>query len=408
MTEQEERAAILADDRTIDGVVADTTDAATIALASNAQPPAAQPPVVPVDDLTASFLKSIGKTPETPVKPPEGDEPARVPVSDEELSAVERQAQMDPRVGHAFSKYRVENKTLAEENEALKASLQEADGSLDGEARVKIADEIKAKETRIQELEELVGRVNLEASPAFKSRFDGRVQSVLSKLAQSLVQFASVDPDKAEEAAKGYLNATPEALTEALGDTSNVVAGMITNAWQETQGVLIERKSALDEWKNTSSALDVEGSAESTKAKITARKVAAEAALREAAEGGCFVYMDKGTPETKQAAEQYRGAFAGFVQSATEDELIRKAADGFAAPTMQYIIQEQARKIASMEGQMGAVVDASNLGVSPSRGAPPKPAPATDPRFDTDNMTELRDALVEDTVVEMQGMFRGK
>jgi len=428
MTEQEERAQILAGTDSIGNAVIDATSETVAAMATGAQPPAAQPPAAqppaaqppaaqppaaqppaaqpPVDELTLGFLDSIGKAPETVVRPPKEEVAPQVPVSDEELHAVEQQAQVDPRVGHAFSKYRIENKTLLEENEALKAKLQEESGSLSGEARVKISDEIAAKEARIKELEDLVGRVNLEASPSFKARYDGRVQSIISKLSQALTQFAAVDPAKAEATARGYLNATPEALTDALSDTSNVVAGMITNAWQETQGVLIERKAALDEWKNTSSAIEITGSAESTKAKIAARKTAAAAALREAAEGGCFVYTDNGTPETQQAAAKYRSAFAGFVQTATEDELIRKAADGFAAPTMQYIIREQARKIAALEQQMGTTAGMTELGVSPSNGMPEKVAPVTDRRFDNNNISELRESLVEDTVQQLQGSFR--
>lgn len=354
------------------------------------------PVATPQADLTDGFLASIGAA--IPQAAPQVDSPAPADIVDaSEVDAIEKASKLNSRIGHTFAKLRASEK----EARAKLVEMEARIGTETGAARDALQRQIEEKETMIKDLEERLGRVNLEASPAFQSKFDNRIKAIEGRLAKNLSQFAQVGDDKAAEAASALLKATPEALNERLSKLPPAVAGAVLNSWQDAHDVATERASALAEWRKTLTAVELEDRQTRTQGDIKQRRDVALKAIEDAAGTGCFVYSDIGTPESKEAVTKYREAFLGFVQTADHGELIRKAADGFAAPTLYRVIDLQKDRIRQLETELASRNGASVLPVSPSMGTPPPRVPAPKPGEGM-SATELRDTAAKNAAMALR------
>lgn len=323
--------------------------------AAPAPAPAPVPP--PLDPLVQGALSAFNAdlVPPPPAEPP-APEPAPEPeMTPEEQEAIEEEARRNPQAGHVFARLRAEVKEArrrVEDAERARAEFQAQQEKL-GEERARFAKELEEKDRAVADLQERLGRVNLEASPKFQQKYDLRIQESVGRLANNLVKWGKVEQDKASQLATRLVRATPDQLDAELSKVSPAIAGMVMSAWQDVQGISTERQAALQEWKKSMAALKIEETQNMTQEAIRQRQTLAEKSVEDAAGSGCFVYRDIGTPESKAASKQYRDAFAGFVQNATQSELVRKAADGFAAPTLYQVIKLQADRIKQLEA--GAV-----------------------------------------------------
>ena len=331
------------------------------------QPPTAQPqaPVQPAteappvsDDLVTGALAALGARQEAAPTPP-ADDSAVDPAEEE---AILNASKTNAKLGHTFAKLRTDVKDYKQKVAALQTELAEKkDG---GEAQALLQQQIDEKNKALVDMEDRLGKVSLESSPAFQAKYDGRVGQVGQKLGQSLVQFANVEADKAPGVVREFLRSTPQQLDKKLEGLSPSIAGLVMNAWQEAHGIVAERDAAIKEWRKTSAATEMESHNSQTQENIKARQDAALAALDDAAGNGCFVYKDIGTPESKKSSENYRNAFQGFVQTAEHKELVRKAADGFAAPALYKVIDMQSSRIKELMGMLRGESTESQMPIS--------------------------------------------
>lgn len=319
--------------------------------------PAPAPVPPPLDPLVQGALSAFNAdlVPPPPAEPPAPESAPEPEMTPEEQEAIEEEARRNPQAGHVFARLRAEVKEArrrAEDAERARAEFQAQQEKL-GEERARFAKELEEKDRAVADMQERLGRVNLEASPKFQQKYDLRIQESVGRLANNLVKWGKVEQDKASQLATRLVRATPDQLDAELSKVSPAIAGMVMSAWQDVQGISTERQAALHEWKKSMAALKIEETQNMTQEAIRQRQTLAEKSVEEAAGSGCFVYRDIGTPESKAASKQYRDAFAGFVQNATQSELVRKAADGFAAPTLYQVIKLQADRIKQLEA--GAV-----------------------------------------------------
>lgn len=315
--------------------------------------PAPAPIPPPLDPLVQGALSAFNAdlVPPPPAEPPAPESAPEPEMTPEEQEAVEEEARRNPQAGRVFARLRAEVKEArrrAEDAERARAEFQAQQEKL-GEERARFAKELEEKDRAVADLQERLGRVNLEASPKFQQKYDLRIQESIGRLANNLVKWGKVEQDKASQLATRLVRSTPDQLDAELSKVSPAIAGMVMSAWQDVQGISTERQAALQEWKKSMAALKIEETQNMTQEAIRQRQALAEKAVEEAAGSGCFVYRDIGTPESKAASKQYRDAFAGFVQNATQSELVRKAADGFAAPTLYQVIKLQADRIKQLE-----------------------------------------------------------
>lgn len=104
----------------------------------------------------------------------------------------------------------------------------------------------------------------------------------------------------------------------------------------------------------------------------------ADAALEAAAKVGSPVF-NPGDDETKKLSDEVAEAFRGFAQTATEEQLMHAAAEGFAAPVLYQAIEDQAATIAGLRQRLEASDRARRVPTFPYSPPAASPAPAGPP-----------------------------
>lgn len=371
-------------------------------------PPAQKPADQPADDLTAKTLRAMGVLlPDSSPPVSTARPPAEADVDPVVVDMIEKAARHDPRIAHTFAKLRTDNKALSialAEKEALIA--QASSTALTGTERAELAKQVTDKDAMISDLQERLGRVSLESSPQFQAKYDQRINATADRLAQSLTQFAGISAADAPSTAVALLQADVNQLNTKLADVSPAVAGLIMSTWQEVNGIRAERKATLSEWRKAQAALKVETQNTQITTSIQERQKIASEALVDAATKGCFVYTHVNTPESQEAAKQYRDAFEGFVQTADMKELVRKAADGFAAPTLYRVLDLQRQRIKQLESLVGVQNNVQQLPIQGGGHDAPPPAAPKNRLPEGKTSTERRENAAAAAVSALGGVIR--
>ena len=354
-------------------------------------PPAPQPPAPPPSPSAPQ--------PAAPAKIPDykslgnryngAAEPVQPPVS---VDTVPETPPVDPatgkpdvKTGHAFAELRAGMRRYEKEIvPGLEAKAKAAeDKALAAEAKAAALLAEKEKVEREKgELSEKVGRLSLTESQAFREKYGAREAKVKSTLAQTLVKFARVEPANAEAAAAKFLSvgADPKALDEATGELHPAVAGAVLLAAQEWAAIGEERNQEIANWRQSALANGVTEAREEVIRSAEERRRLALSALDFVKKAGNPVFADDGSdPEAAGRLAEIEDAFQGWMQSASDDELSKAAAEGFVAPFLYRHIADLEGEVAQLRAHIQGYRHAAGIPVSPSApavSAPPPPKPA--------------------------------
>jgi hypothetical protein len=281
---------------------------------------------------------------------------------------------------HAFAKLRYENKQFEQQVIENKRKVEEAIAE-----KTRLAAEnatiVEARTTIERERDELrerIGKISLAESPQFQEKYGLKAAELETKLAKALVKFAGVtDLTQATEKARDMLRANPDRLQGLVDNMHPSVQGMAMLAASEFAALDEERQQELSNWRQTSAALGVQEARAGVVRSIEDRRRMADAALAAAVTVGNPVFTAP-DPEAKAVGDKVAEAFRGFAQTATEEQLMHAAAEGFAAPVLYQTIEDQAAKIAELTSRIAAFDRARSVPLYPFQ-APPAPPPAAAP-----------------------------
>ncbi len=368
------------DQRLAEALASQAVTAARAFQVPNAAPPPTPAPVpAPANRVDPAVLASRFTNPQSAVAPPT---PAATTVPEpapDPAQFVTADGKPDKQA-HAFAKLRYENKQFeqqvvenrrkAEEAHAEKARLA-AENATIVEAKTTI-------ERERDELRERIGKISLAESPQFQEKYGLKAAELETKLAKALVKFAGItDITQATEKARDMLRANPDRLQGLVDNMHPSVQGMAMLAASEFAALDEERQQELSNWRQTSAALGVQEARAGVVRSIEDRRRMADAALAAAVTVGNPVFTAP-DPEAKAVGDKVAEAFRGFAQTATEEQLMHAAAEGFAAPVLYQTIEDQAAKIAELTSRIAAFDRARSVPLYPFQ-APPAPPPAAAP-----------------------------
>lgn len=332
-------------------------------------PKAVSEPPVPTKGFDASSVTSRYTSTVLPEPPPGQTEPpaAEVPLT-------------DPKAAHAWAGLR----TRVKEAETKVSQFQKDAETAQEEARqratdqAKLAAELEEAKKREQALVEKLGRLSLSESPEFQRKYDLRLAEVKTKLGKALVKFTGAEDNEAAQTVMRILSADPKDLTEMLSGFNPSVAGLILNITSEAAAIDEAKRLELDNWRQTGAAAASIDARKTVVEQAANRRKLSEAAVEAAKAYGNPVFTSD-DPSVKEAAEALVNEFHGFVQSATEDQLIMAAAEGYSAPYLYEALNRQQQEIAELREQLSGRTRASMPPLFPSAGMPLPPAAAPAP-----------------------------
>lgn len=290
-------------------------------------PPKSFEPSAVVARFTAAPPPAADPVPPAPPSPPPAEDtgiPAAPPASGGKPPT---QAEL-----FTWAKLRTEATTYHKKATEAEAAAESArlEAKRLAEEKAQIAAEKEASEKRIAELTEKVGRLSLAESPEFQQKYDLRMAELSSELSTALTKFAKVPAESATAEAARLLDADPAALADMVSDMNPAVAGMVLAIANKAGGIAASREQELSNWRETVAASGYESARKAVVDSAATRLAYADKAIDLAKAYGNPVYTST-DPDAKAEADGLVQAFRGFVQTATEEQLVAAAAEGFSA-----------------------------------------------------------------------------
>jgi len=379
--------------------------------AAPAAPPATPPVAVPVATPPAGTPPAVAGTPPAALgslsdrftKPPEeiaaaktaAGQPPAAPAAPEP-PAPELEGAPD-KARHAFARLRTERNQFERDLQAKAKLLSDVEIARDQLAQEKVtllADRDKAIQDR-DALQDRLGRISLAESPAFQQKYTQKETEIEARLASALVKFGRVTPEAAPAKARDLLRAPTDALTGLTKDMQPTVQGAVMMLASEFADINTQKTLELDNWRKTSAAMGMEAVRENTIRSAEQRRSWADAAIDAARKIGNPVFAATDAEGVK-LAESAAAAFQGFVQTATEEQLTRAAAEGFVAPLLYDTIAQLTMALQQQQAQLDAFLRAQGVPMRPfvpqAPAAPPAPPAAALTAAKGDPIQDLKDA----------------
>ena len=342
--------------------------------------PQGPPPTPPPAQFNAEAIKNRF------IQPPQAPAPATPPPPSGDLQIPETppltpEGQADPKAGHTWAKLRLQAVTgerQAREWQA-KAEAAEERARVVAEEKAAVAAEKLESDRRIAELSEKVARLSLAESPEFIAKYDGRKAELASELSSALVKFAGVAPEQAGSEASRLLAVKPAELADMLTDLNPSVGGMIMAIANRAGSIEEARAQELANWRQSAAASGYANARKSVVESAEIRRQYADKALDWAIANGNPVYAAT-DPQAKERAAQIAQAFQGFAQTATEEQLIAAAAEGFSASQLYDVVNQLTSEVQELRDRLASRDRAANPPLYPmSPYAAPEPPPPVQP-----------------------------
>jgi len=349
-----------------------------------AQPVNTQPapvPVQPVNTQPAPQPAPVDRYAVPPADPLSDLQP--LPALAPEQQVVDPQFANDQQ-NHAWAALRAQskaNRRAAEEAQRKFNELVESTKGFQAE-KAEFANQLNAKDQRITELEDEIGKMDLARSPAFREKYDAKLDASHAQIA-AVLERNGVGKEEAFNLARDIIVADPKDLPNMVGNLPTYAQGEVMVYAGQAGQVFAERQRELEDWRNAQAGLEAAGQRES--GVRTAQHV------QEAAGRAIDAYRSL-TPETglapayrvtdaqfsaeRDAREQQ---FRQWVGRASEQDRYMAMLEGFMAPKTYEMLDQVMRENIELKRQLQLRGRVSAPPVSPSPYSPPPPPPPPPP-----------------------------
>lgn len=360
------------------------------APAPAAQPP---PPPPPPQSLADRYSGQKPVQQDTPIPDIPQEQQIQLPQDDSDRSGI----------GHAFAASRAEARQYRQLAEQLKQRLEAAAAEKAKflEEKAAFEKQLLDGETRAKDLEDQIGKLDLERSPAFREKYDRPVLEIRDQLAQEFER-NGIKPEDAATLANDVLNANSmDDVPVLLAQLPNAVQGMAIYKWQEATGLFNQRDQALNEWRQTQTGLE----------QVTGKETAVMTAQRrqELCNTGFDRVSKVVTFWNDPAFDKYRQAQEANVKAwysqASDDQLAAAAVEGaLVAPFAYAQIEALQNLVSELQGRLQGHARLASPPVAPyfpgSQPPPPPPPPPKQEKPQDANPLEAAERLVSGTAAK--------
>lgn len=346
---------------------------APAAPAPTVTPPAQTPPAAPAPSSAADLNLSDRYAKPDPNAQPEV--PTLEPVPDQQdIRLPENTAE---NVGHAFAMARAETKKFRDLAEQYRQQVEQvkADYANYAQRETAITEKLTAAENRSRDLEEQIGKLDLERSPAFRSKFDEPIAQKQASLASDLVGCGVPQPE-ADQLAEQIITAKDhQSVQELVATLSPQAQGVAFIRFNEADALFAQRENALNEWRQTTAGLEQVATREGIVSDAQHRNEMSTLGLeRVASVVPQNIWTD---PEFVAYRDQVVEKVKAWYGQAPEDQIASAAIEGaLVAPYAYQVIQQLGETIVKLRTQLDAKSRISSPPVSPffhSQTPPPTP-----------------------------------
>lgn len=285
-------------------------------------------------------------------------------------------------VGHAFAAARAETKKFRDlaEQYRQQAEKMKADYESFAPRETAFAEKLTAEQNRSRELEERLGRLDLEQAPSFREKYDVPIKAVRDEIARTLAANGYQQQDADELAKQIVLGETAQEVAQLPGvsELPSTVQGMLMYKFSEADGLWAQRGQALAQWRTTQQGLEQTTHREDAVTAAQRRLDLVSTGLdRVAKVVPGMIWSD---PEFAKFRESEVEKVKAWYGQASDDQIATAAVEGaVVAPFVYKLVDGLAKKVMELQG----VIDTGHRVASPSTvpyyRPPTLPAPVAPP-----------------------------
>lgn len=342
--------------------------------AAQAAAPVVVPPVAvdpPPSDggVPAEFLAA-----EPPPVPPAVVEPLPPP-----------EVAKDPKAAHTWAQLRHERA------EALKAAQAAADlaAAKTAEATT-MATTMAALQKERDEIQAHLEKTNLFESPAFKARYEGKINELRGSLVSTFSQV--LDPEQVAPLVDKILTAPPKEFGEILGKVPPWAQQQVIATRAAVQQTAADREKAVTDWRTTKVALQEQEAKDSRIKIVTELEAETAKAVETAVKQNNFMLRKTGDPTWDAKVDQLVSvAKTTLSQPRSRQEIVDLVVEGATALATRTELAKVHQENARLRAELAKVGVRPAAAVRPA-GAPP--APVAKPESPVKMRDMVRDVMV--------------
>lgn len=306
------------------------------AALTDVMPPANPEPQseVSTDSVSQMDIGSMFKTATTdaPVSPP--------PLPPDDQVQAPPEIEQNDKAKSAWEILRNRERESRHRAEALQAQLENISKQAGAvaEERAKFAAELQARDDRIHELEDNLGKVDLASKPEFRHQYDDKMEAVSESFSNALYDAAQIDDEQVlASTVKKLLTVNDSEFNRLVSELPATAQGSLWDKRREYRNISAARENAIAEWRTTQAGV--------VKADEQRQVVVHAQRRRDLAEQAIDFTNTKIEPQHrpsilsestyKQDVDSANQQFRGFMQVANDDEIARVAYQGFLMPVVQ-------------------------------------------------------------------------
>jgi len=266
----------------------------------------------------------------------EGVSPAAAPAPasedekfDAETTRLAKEVPDTPAAQNTFQRLRAELKAALADNRTLRSAKPPVQGD---------AQETEALRKQVAELEDRIGRIDLEQSVGFRREFVEPAQKARASAIRLLVRWAGKNDKEAAEAADALFAAEPSAQQDMILSLPPNIQQQMTNFVDVYEEVQSGRKAALESWRSKMAAMQEH---ERRSSQLTASKElsgAVDGAITALQSAKNAFFTPSADGKNAQDVEQRIQTLRGVMEAADVNQVARLVAEGiaYAGLTEQY------------------------------------------------------------------------
>lgn len=281
---------------------------------------------------------------------------------------------------HAWAALRAQskaNRRAAEEAQRKYNELVESTKGFQSE-KSEFASQLNAKDQEISQLQDEIGRMDLSRSPAFRAKYDQKLDAQHAQIMDVLVR-NGVNKDQAYDLARDVIVSDPKDVPGMIAQLPTYAQGEVMVFASQAGAILAERERELGDWRNAQAGLEAaaqrEGGVQTAQRIQQAADKAIEAFRSLTPETGlapAYRVTDQQFAADRDAREQQ---FKAWVGRASEQDRYMAMLEGFMAPKTYEMLDQVMRENMDLKRQLQARGRISAPPVAPAPYAPPPPPP---------------------------------
>jgi len=317
----------------------------------------------------------------------------------------------DPKAKNAWTK---KNQRISELERAIRdrdaqlaTTMRELEEAKKPDPRM--SEEVERLRTQVAELEGRLGRTDLEQSPAFRSKYDDRIDDIRG---ESLKLMRQLVPGRQTEVAAQLLARVEQAesLAEAQGLLESeppAVQGFVLHNLARIREIQQQRDAALQDWKTTKPAVEESFRRKQEEGRLRTVIESTSAALEELAKpDGENSWIFSSRPEDRDWGSRQQKLLASaraILRDNDAGEIAKMVLEGVACKLYRQWGESCYNKMVEMQAALDRRQRFSQTATAPGAPAPaPRPAQAPAPKTESgdilDRARQIGDKLWEATI----------